>query len=48
MINEHNKVVHGEMPAIEIDMVDIQMDDKQSFEELECQYCGEVPPTTEV
>ena len=48
MINEHNKVVHGEMPAIEIDMVDIQMDDKQSFEELECQYCGEEPPSKEV
>ena len=48
MINEHNTVVHGERPAIEIELVDIETNDKQSFGELECQYCGEEPPTKEV
>jgi hypothetical protein len=47
MINEHNKVVHGERPAREIDMVEIEIGDQKSFEDLECQYCGEECPTEE-
>ena len=41
-ILDHNKEVHGESPFPDIDIVGMKTDDTELFEELECQYCGEV------
>ena len=43
-IVDHNTIVHGESPSINIEMVEINMDGEQLYEDLQCQYCGEEFP----
>ena len=38
---DHNTIVHGEKPSIDIEMVEIKTNGQQSYEKSECQYCGE-------